>query len=81
MQIPHFEQSAPGFCLPACIRMILATLGIHRSEAAISQIIGARAYGAPSFSVMRLETLGLRVEYRSWSLPDLLKAQSIPEHQ
>lgn len=53
--------------------MILAALGINRSEVDISQIIGARPYGAPSFSVTRLETLGLRVEYHSWSLPDLLK--------
>jgi hypothetical protein len=54
--------------------MILAGQGLQRSEAEITKIIGAQAHGAPSFSVMRLQSSRLRVEYRSWSVIDVLNA-------
>lgn len=74
VKLPHYQQSAPGYCLPACIRMILAGQGLQRSEAEITKIIGAQAHGAPSFSVMRLQSSRLHVEYRSWSVIDVLNA-------
>jgi len=42
ISIPHFEQSAEGYCLPACARMILASLGINRTEAEIGKVLGTQ---------------------------------------
>ncbi len=39
LSVPHFRQSVDGYCLPACARMVLAYLGINRSEAEISQVL------------------------------------------
>jgi ABC-type bacteriocin/lantibiotic exporter with double-glycine peptidase domain len=72
VQLPHYQQSAAGYCLPACIRMILASHGIHRSEQEIARMIDAKPHGAPSFAVRRLEALKVQVDYRSWSITDLL---------
>jgi hypothetical protein len=54
--------------------MVLAYLGLEHSEAQVSQILGAREFGTPSFAVRRLAALGLPVVYREWSIPQLLVA-------
>ncbi len=72
LSLPHFRQSAEGYCLPTCVRMVLAYLGLERSEVEVSQVLGAQAFGTPSFAVRRLTTLGLQVTYREWSIPQLL---------
>ena len=74
LPLPHFQQSAEGWCLPACVRMVLANLGIERSETQVGRMLGAHEFGTPSFAVRRLTTLGLRVTYREWSIPQLLAA-------
>lgn len=72
LSLPHFRQSAEGYCLPACARMVLAYLGLERSEGDVSQVLGAQAFGTPSFAVRRLTAWGLQVIYREWSIPQLL---------
>ena len=74
IRLPHTRQSTEGYCLPACVCMILAYLGLEQSEAEVARILGVQDYGAPSFSVRRLATLGLRVIYREWSIAQLLAA-------
>jgi len=74
LRLSHFQQSAPGYCLPACVRMVLAYLGLERTEAEVGRILGAREYGTPSFAVQRLAALGLRVVYGAWSIPQLFSA-------
>jgi len=61
LAVPHFPQSAEGYCLPACARMVLAYLGIERSEAQVSKVLGAQEYGTPSFAIQRLSVLGVQV--------------------
>jgi len=61
--LPHAQQSAEGYCLPACARMTLAHLGLERSEAEVGQLLGAQDYGTPSFAIRRLSALGLQVDY------------------
>lgn len=72
ISLPHFQQSAEGYCLPACARMILASLGINQSEAEIANILGTRDYGTPSFAVKNLASLGVLVEYHEWAITGLL---------
>jgi ABC-type bacteriocin/lantibiotic exporter with double-glycine peptidase domain len=72
--VPHFRQSAEGFCLPACARMALAYLGIERSEVEVSRVLGAQEYGTPSFAIQRLVDLDVQVTYRQWSLTEFVAA-------
>jgi len=68
----HFQQSADGYCLSACVRMVLAYLGLERSEDEVSQVLGAQEFGTPSFAVRRLMAWGLQTTYREWSISHLL---------
>ena len=74
IQLPHFQQSAPGYCLPACARMVLAWLGLELSEAEIGQHLGTQEYGTPGSALQRLSALHLSVTYREWSVAQLLDA-------
>lgn len=45
MAVPHYYQSSPQTCGPACLRMVLATLGLFFDEAAIAQRCGMTPAG------------------------------------
>lgn len=72
LPVPHFQQSAEGYCLSACARMVLAYLGIERSEDDVNQELGAQEFGTPGFAIQRLTGPGLQVVYREWSVSELL---------
>ena len=72
LPVPFFAQSADGTCLPACVRMVLAYHQIDRSERQLRRMLGAQSYGAPSSAVQRLKISGLTIEYREWSIQELL---------
>lgn len=72
LSLPHFQQSADGYCLPACARMVLAYLGINRSEPEISRTLGTQLWGTPSFAIQRLADAKIEVVYREWSVSDLI---------
>lgn len=72
ISLPHLAQTADGYCLPACARMILASLGMEHTEAEIASVLGTLDYGTPSFAVTRLESLGVAVNYREWTVQELL---------
>ena len=72
LPVPHFQQSDEGYCLPACARMVLSYLGLERDEADISQILGAKKYGTPSFAIERLSDPDIEVIYQEWSVAELL---------
>ena len=74
LALPHFQQSADGYCLPACARMVLAYCGQTLSEADIRHLVGAKSYGTPAFSIVKLEQLHLAVKYREWSVAELFLA-------
>jgi len=74
LPVSHFQQSAEGYCLSACVRMVLAYLGIERTESEVSQVLGAQEFGTPSFAIQRLAEPGLQVIYREWSVSELLSA-------
>ncbi len=74
ISLPHYQQSAEGYCLSACARMMLAYLGVEMTEVEVSRVLGAQEFGAPSFAVQRLAALNLKVAYREWSISQLLEA-------
>jgi ABC-type bacteriocin/lantibiotic exporter with double-glycine peptidase domain len=71
IRLPHYEQSASGYCLPACARMILTKMGLTYSELKLSQMLGTDEVGTPSFAVTNLSQLRLDVDYRIWSTAQL----------
>ena len=72
LSLPHFQQSTEGYCLPACVRMVLANLGLEHPEAEVSHILGSQEFGTPSFAIRRLCEIGIQVIYREWSISQLL---------
>jgi hypothetical protein len=67
----HYKQSNPGACLPACVRMVLATLGDEHPESYWADALGSYDFGTPSSRVKRLASLGYRVQYGRFSLDEL----------
>lgn len=56
----------------ACARMVLNHLGFERDEAGLSQILGTKKYGTPSFAIERLSDPESQVIYQEWSVAELL---------
>ena len=79
ISLPHFTQSADGLCLPACVRMVLAYLSMDFTEAEVMRILETQPYGTPSFAVKKLTKLGLHVNYREWSISELLTALKLEQ--
>jgi ABC-type bacteriocin/lantibiotic exporter with double-glycine peptidase domain len=71
MPVPHYPQSSPGACLPACARMVLAALGDIHTEATLAQAMDSYSFGTPASRVTRLQRLGYRVTYGTGTLADL----------
>jgi ABC-type bacteriocin/lantibiotic exporter with double-glycine peptidase domain len=74
LPLHHIQQPAEGYCLPACVCMMLAYLGLEYPEPEVNHIFGAHESGTPSFAVQRLSVLGLQVIHREWSVSQLLRA-------
>src|SRR5262245_49114014 len=75
LTVPHRRQLDFGYCLPACIEMVLAYYGISRSQAEIATQLGlVKGVGAPASRVMRLASRSLRVAHHKGDWPDLVAA-------
>ena len=69
--LPHYPQSSDGACLPACARMVLATLGHNHTETELAQAMGSYSFGTPSSHITRLQRLGYQVLYATATLDEL----------
>lgn len=72
--VPHYLQSNPGACLPACVRMVLARHGELLSEAKCAEFLGSYEFGTPASRVLLLNKHGYQVRYESLWLEDLIAA-------
>lgn len=81
LSVPHFEQSRDGYCLPACVQMVLAYLGKEKSEAELISLLRTASFGTPISAVSHLRELGLRVTLgsfnESWLEAQLLEGNPI----
>jgi ABC-type bacteriocin/lantibiotic exporter with double-glycine peptidase domain len=59
--VPHFAQEKDKTCVPASVRMILAHLGIARSEREIAALLGATPDGTFVMNIENLVRWGLKV--------------------
>jgi ABC-type bacteriocin/lantibiotic exporter with double-glycine peptidase domain len=71
MPVPHYPQSSPGACLPACARMVLAALGHSYTEQELAQAMASYSFGTPASRVTRLQKLGHRITYGTSTLSEL----------
>ncbi len=67
----HYQQSKPGACLPACVRMVLEALGASYTEAQIARQLGSYEFGTPASRVERLIHWGFQVNYGPATLEEL----------
>lgn len=63
LQLPHFRQETPFTCTPACVRMVLSSLGIDHSEEELVLLLGTDENGTVLTNLSALATLasGLQV--------------------
>lgn len=71
ISLPYYPQSAEGFCLAACARMMLAYWGTIKSEQEIAKVLALKEWGAPASAIERLAQWGWRVEYGQGTLESL----------
>ena len=80
LDVPHLQQTEPGWCLPACIVMVAAYWQQPLLQADVAEWLGAQGVGLPASRVERLTRRGFQVLYRTGSLAELENriAQSQP---
>ena len=81
LNIPHRIQQRDGFCLPACVEMVLAYYGIERSQTDLAKVLGViPQVGVSASNVLRLASRRLTVSRQIGIKEDLLQqlANGIP---
>ena len=72
LDVLHYPQVDDGYCLPACVQMVLAYLGLPSTQDRLARELDVRPpLGAPASSVIRLRSDVLDVTFTSGSLNDL----------
>jgi predicted protein tyrosine phosphatase len=75
LPVPHRRQLADGYCLPACVQMVLAYWGIERDQPDLARQLHMIAKaGTPGSRILSLASATLEVVYRSGDLTDLRSA-------
>ena len=81
LSVPHYPQQADGYCLPACVQMVLAFWGINRNQPRLArQLQTIPGAGTPGSRLLRLASRSLDVHYGEGDLDDLHSAleQGVP---
>ncbi len=75
-QPTHIQQTAIGYCLPACAQMALTQLGIQVSQNRLAHTLGTRVgVGTPFSRVERLTQLNVQIQLmQDISIDDLAAA-------
>jgi len=55
LKVPHYQQEQNSSCLPACVRMALAFLGIKKSEQDIRKLLKTKPAGTNPLNVIYLK--------------------------
>ena len=62
LHVPHHEQLGIGYCLPACVEMVLAHFGIESNQNDLARTLGMiKDVGVPAPNVVRLTSRQLSV--------------------
>jgi ABC-type bacteriocin/lantibiotic exporter with double-glycine peptidase domain len=72
LNVPHHHQESDGYCLPACVQMVLDYLGLPCTQEQLACELDVRPpLGAPASNVLRLRSDVLDVTFTSGNLSDL----------
>lgn len=72
LPLSHKQQQDLGYCLPACAQMVLAYLGISRSQESLARMMGLVVpVGVPSSRIKNLASLKITVTYQQGTLEDI----------
>ena len=72
LNVPHHPQESDGYCLPACVQMVLDYLGLPYAQEQLARELYVRPpLGAPASNVLRLRSDVLDVTFTSGNLSDL----------
>ena len=81
LPLPHKSQQGDGYCLPACVQMVLAYFGFFHSQDAIGRALDLNPlFGVPHSNIKKLTSLKLKVAYEAGTLEDIHRwlNQNIP---
>jgi ABC-type bacteriocin/lantibiotic exporter with double-glycine peptidase domain len=72
LNVPHYPQADDGYCLTACVQMVLAYLDLPSTQDRLARELDVRPpLGAPASNVIRLRSNILDVTFTSGNLNDL----------
>ena len=80
MLVPHRQQSRPGTCVQACVRMVLVSYGEAYSEAEVSKLLKSREFGTYAPNIKMLERIGYRVQYGPSTLEAIQRELGFGHH-
>lgn len=73
--VPHFKQIRDGFCLPACVEMVLGYWGLEQEQSQLAAILQTvPGAGTSGSKIKLLASKHLNVIYESGELRDLRMA-------
>jgi ABC-type bacteriocin/lantibiotic exporter with double-glycine peptidase domain len=81
LPVPHKVQKEDGYCLPACVEMVLSYLGVSSSQEQLGKKLGIRpSLGIPAFKIKELNSRRLAVIYGEGTLSDIVDwlQQNVP---
>ena len=81
LSLPHKSQKGDGYCLPTCVQMVLAYLGISRSQEAIGKILDLNPpFGVRHSNINKLASAKIKVTYETGTLEDIRRwlEQNLP---
>ncbi len=66
LKVPHRRQINDGYCLPACVQMVLAYWGVERNQDSLAKQLGMiEGAGTPGSRLFLLVSPSLDVQYRT----------------
>lgn len=78
LTVPHYQQLADGYCLPACVQMVLSYWGINREQPDLAKELKmVPQAGTPGSRLKLLSSPDLDVVYQSGNLSDLKDALNV----
>ena len=75
LPVPHRIQQADGYCLPACVEMVLAYWGIERNQQDLARQMGTIPdFGTPGSRVLQLSSRQIQVHYSQGDMESIRNA-------
>lgn len=72
LNVPYYPQTDDGYCLPACVQMVLGYLGLRSDQDRLARELDVRPpLGAPASNVTRLRSDVVDVTFAAGDLDDL----------